>query len=43
MSHIAEQLDVDGVPTFLFMKGGYDIDRVVGADEEELEEKLFQL
>lgn len=40
MSTVAKQFGVNGVPTFLFMKGGYVQDRVVGAEKEELEEKL---
>lgn len=42
---IASEFGIDGVPTFLFMKGGHVKDRVVGAGphkEEELKEKLDQ-
>jgi thiol-disulfide isomerase/thioredoxin len=40
MGTIAKSFNVEGVPTFLFIRGGDDVDRVVGADKEELEEKL---
>jgi len=40
MGTIAESFNVEGVPTFLFIRGGDEVDRVVGADKEELEEKL---
>ncbi|OEL26061.1 Disease resistance protein RPM1 [Dichanthelium oligosanthes] len=42
MNTVATALSVEGVPTFLFMKGGYVKDRVVGADKEELEEVLAE-
>ncbi|XP_021302062.1 uncharacterized protein LOC8067139 isoform X2 [Sorghum bicolor] len=42
MSIIAKQLSVNGVPTFLFMREGTVKDRVLGADKEELEEKLLE-
>ncbi|KAJ1277117.1 hypothetical protein BS78_05G269900 [Paspalum vaginatum] len=40
MDTIAKQFQVKGVPTFVFLKGGNDVDRVIGADKEELEEIL---
>jgi disease resistance protein RPM1 len=40
METVAKEFSVEGVPTFLFMKGGSVKDRVVGADKEELEEVL---
>lgn len=40
METVAKEFSVEGVPTFLFMKGGYVKDRVVGADKEELGEVL---
>jgi len=43
MQTVAAEFSVEGVPTFLFMKGGKVKDRVVGADKEELEEVLDDL
>ncbi|KAF8662300.1 hypothetical protein HU200_056507 [Digitaria exilis] len=40
METVAKEFSVDGVPTFLFMKGGKIKDRVEGADKEGLEEVL---
>uniref|UniRef100_A0A0E0AS90 Thioredoxin domain-containing protein n=1 Tax=Oryza glumipatula TaxID=40148 RepID=A0A0E0AS90_9ORYZ len=43
MDNIAKEFGVDSIPTFLFMKGGYVVDTVVGGgadEEEELKEKL---
>ncbi|WVZ49360.1 hypothetical protein U9M48_000727 [Paspalum notatum var. saurae] len=40
MDTIAEEFDVEGVPTFVFIKGGHGVERVIGAHKEELEEIL---
>lgn len=40
MGSVAKEFSVDGVPTFLFMKGGRIKDMVEGADKEGLEEVL---
>ncbi|XP_066362183.1 thioredoxin H-type-like [Miscanthus floridulus] len=40
MKTIAEQFNVEAMPTFLFMKEGDVKDRVVGAAKEELAKKL---
>jgi thiol-disulfide isomerase/thioredoxin len=40
MEDVASELGVEGLPTFLFMKGGEVKDSVIGADKEELEEVL---
>ena len=31
---------IEAMPTFIFFKGGSEIDRLDGADEEDLKEKI---
>ncbi|KAK1263139.1 Thioredoxin H2-1 [Acorus gramineus] len=37
---VAEEWEVEGVPTFVFVKQGTEVDKVVGANKEELERKI---
>lgn len=40
---VAEEYKVEAMPTFLFLKEGKEIDRVVGARKEELQNKITTL
>ncbi|THU46920.1 hypothetical protein C4D60_Mb09t10040 [Musa balbisiana] len=42
LMEVAEKWDVQVVPTFVLVKRGKEVGRVVGADKEELEEKIQQ-
>nr|CAB3452580.1 unnamed protein product [Digitaria exilis] len=37
---VAEEYEIEGVPTFHFVKGGEKIDIVVGANKDELQTKV---
>ncbi|KAK1309791.1 Thioredoxin H2-1 [Acorus calamus] len=37
---VAEEWMVEAVPTFVFVKKGTEVDKVVGANKEELEKKI---
>ncbi|KAK1278676.1 TPR repeat-containing thioredoxin TDX [Acorus gramineus] len=40
LGHVAQRWDVNSVPTFFFIRNGKQIDKVLGADKNELEKKL---
>ncbi|GFZ19167.1 thioredoxin 2 [Actinidia rufa] len=40
LSDVAEEFGVKGMPTFVLLKQGKEVDRVVGANKEELEKKV---
>ncbi|KAI4380595.1 hypothetical protein MLD38_006768 [Melastoma candidum] len=40
---VAEGFQVTAMPTFIFFKGGKELDRLLGADEDELKKKIDQL
>ena len=40
LKSIAEKYNVDAMPTFLFLKDGKEVDRVVGANKDELHQKI---
>ncbi|VVB07576.1 unnamed protein product [Arabis nemorensis] len=40
MSSVAKEFEVEAMPTFVFMKEGVVIDKVVGAAKEEIQAKL---
>lgn len=42
MQDVAAEYRVVSMPTFLFIRDGQEIDRVVGADKPELERKCNQ-
>ncbi|XP_057975802.1 thioredoxin H4-like [Malania oleifera] len=39
---VASEWNVDAMPTFLFLKGGNMVDKIVGAHKEELEQKIVK-
>lgn len=39
---VAARWNISSVPTFYFIKNGNEIDKVVGADKNELERKVKQ-
>ena len=39
---VAARWNISSVPTFYFIKNGKEIDKVVGADKNELERKVKQ-
>lgn len=40
---VAEEYQVEAMPTFLFLKEGKEVDRVVGARKEDLQAKVASL
>ncbi|RWW18719.1 hypothetical protein GW17_00017278 [Ensete ventricosum] len=42
LPEVAEKWDVEVVPTFVLVKRGKEVGRVVGADKKELEESIQQ-
>ncbi|XP_008796645.1 thioredoxin H2-2 [Phoenix dactylifera] len=43
LSEVAQQWQVQAMPTFVLVKGGSEVGRVVGAKKDELEKKIEQL
>ncbi|KAG1368813.1 thioredoxin H2-2 [Cocos nucifera] len=43
LSEVSEQWKVEAMPTFVLVKGGSEVGRVVGAQKDELEKKIQQL
>lgn len=43
LSEVAQQWKVQAMPTFVLVKGGKEVSRVVGARKDELEGKVAQL
>lgn len=41
LEKVAEEFEVKAMPTFLFFKDGKQIDKVVGAKKEELQQKVM--
>lgn len=41
LQKVAEEFEVKAMPTFLFFKDGKQIDKVVGAKKEELQQKVM--
>ena len=39
---VAQEFDVQAMPTFVYMKGEEKLDKVVGAAKEEIEAKLLK-
>ncbi|KAM3341756.1 Thioredoxin H-type 1 [Capsicum chinense] len=39
---VAEEWNVDAMPTFVFLKDGKEVDRVVGAKKEELQAAILK-
>ena len=37
---VAQKFEVQAMPTFVFVKKGEEVDRVVGADNDDLEKKI---
>nr|QHW04708.1 thioredoxin [Dimocarpus longan] len=42
LSDVAQEFGVQAMPTFVFVKGGKEVDRVVGAKKDELEKKILK-
>lgn len=42
MQSVAEEYKIEAMPTFLFVKEGEVVDKVVGAKKEELQSKITQ-
>ncbi|KAL3833996.1 hypothetical protein ACJIZ3_008732 [Penstemon smallii] len=40
---VAEEYNVDAMPTFVFLKEGKQVDKVVGARKEDLQAKITEL
>jgi thioredoxin 1 len=40
---VAEEYDVTAMPTFVFLKDGAEVDKVVGANKTGLEAKVAEL
>lgn len=40
MQQVASDWDVQAMPTFMFLKGGKIVDKVVGAKKEELQQTI---
>lgn len=40
LEDVAKQFGVNSMPTFVFLKNGKEIDRIVGANTDELERKI---
>ncbi|KAG7020482.1 Thioredoxin H-type [Cucurbita argyrosperma subsp. argyrosperma] len=43
VKEIAERFEVNAMPTFVFLKGGKEVHRIVGADKVELGVKVLEL
>lgn len=43
LQEIAQKFDVTAMPTFVFLKGGAEVHRIVGADKVELGKKVLEL
>ncbi|KAK4776344.1 hypothetical protein SAY86_005032 [Trapa natans] len=41
LSDVAQEFKVQAMPTFVLVKGGKEVDRVIGAKKEELEKKII--
>ncbi|MCE7766966.1 thiol reductase thioredoxin, partial [Pseudomonas putida] len=39
---VAEEWSVEAMPTFVFLKDGKEVDRVVGAKKEELQQTIVK-
>ena len=39
---MAKEFGVQAMPTFVFMKNGKEVDKLVGADREELERMIHK-
>lgn len=39
---MAEEFKVEAMPTFVFLKQGKEVDRIVGAKKEDLQAKITQ-
>ena len=39
---MAKKFGVEAMPTFVLVKGGKEVDRVVGANKDELEKKVMK-
>lgn len=39
---MAQEFKVQAMPTFVLMKGGKEVDRVVGSKKDELEKKIIK-
>ncbi|KAH9606847.1 hypothetical protein KSS87_020255 [Heliosperma pusillum] len=42
LSEVASEFKVDAMPTFVLLKKGQEIDRLVGANKNELKEKIVK-
>ncbi|KAI3885748.1 hypothetical protein MKW92_018722 [Papaver armeniacum] len=40
MRNVSEELNVEAMPTFVFLKDGKEVDRVVGAKKDELQNTI---
>ncbi|MCI19673.1 thioredoxin h2-like [Trifolium medium] len=40
LSDVAKEFNVDAMPTFVFLKKGKEVDKVVGAKKDELHKKI---
>ena len=43
LKDVAEQYNVEAMPTFLFFKGGEQVDKVVGGKKDDIQQKLVAL
>ena len=43
LQDVAQEWDVEAMPTFIFIKDGKAVDKVVGAKKDELERKVAAL
>ena len=43
LQYVAQQLGVEAMPTFIFIKDGKAVDKVVGAKKDELQRKVAAL
>ncbi|MCO5586634.1 hypothetical protein L7F22_040575 [Adiantum nelumboides] len=41
MKDVVYDMDIQGFPTFLVMKNGKEVDRILGANKEELQKRVF--
>ncbi|KAL3511183.1 hypothetical protein ACH5RR_030584 [Cinchona calisaya] len=42
LADVAQEFGIDAMPTFVFMKNGKEVDKLVGADREELERMIIK-
>ena len=42
LQSVAQDCKVDAMPTFIFMKEGQTVHKIIGADRNELEKKILQ-